>query len=78
MCCDSLVPLHGSLLVHGEGGCVIQQGYELRHIGPPKMDWSLWRTLTKCDPLEQEMAIHSCQENPANVSTKRLKEKCRT
>ena len=28
------------------------------HVGPPKMDGSWWRILTKCGPLEEAMANH--------------------
>ena len=28
------------------------------HVGPPKMDRSWWRVLTKCGPLEKGMANH--------------------
>ena len=31
-------------------GC---RNYEPCCVGPPKMDWSQWRVLTKCDPLEK-------------------------
>jgi len=27
-------------------------------VGPPKMKWSWWRVLKKCDPLEKEMTSH--------------------
>ena len=27
-------------------------------MGPPKMDWSWWRGLTECGPLEKGMANH--------------------
>ena len=30
--------------------------HELCHVGPPKMDGSWWRVLTKCGPLEKGMA----------------------
>ena len=32
--------------------------YEPCCVGPPKMDWSWWRVLTKCGPLEKGMANH--------------------
>ena len=32
--------------------------YEPCHVGPPKMDGSWWRLLTKCGPLEKGMANH--------------------
>ena len=32
--------------------------YEPCHAGPPKMDGSWWRVLTKCGPLEKGMANH--------------------
>ena len=39
------------------------------------MDWSQWRVLTKCGPLEKEMANHlSILENPTN-SMKRQKDR---
>ena len=28
------------------------------HVEPPKMDWSRWRGLTECCPLEKGMANH--------------------
>ena len=36
-----------------------QRSYELCRAGPPKMDGSWGRVLTKSDPLEKEMATHS-------------------
>ena len=38
--------------------CLIQWNYESYHVGPPKTDGSCWRVLTKCGPLEKEMANH--------------------
>ena len=32
--------------------------YEPCCVGPPKTDWSWWRVLTKCGPLEKGMANH--------------------
>ena len=45
-----------------------------------EMDWSQWRVLTKCGPLEKGMANHfSILENPMNSlkrqKDRRLKEK---
>ena len=57
--------------------CLIQWNYEPWHVGPPKMDGSWWRVLTKCGPLEKEMGRHlqySCLENPMN-SMKRQKDR---
>ena len=54
----SFSPLHRSLSCPGKGACIIQWSYEPCHVGPPKMDVSLWRVLTKCDPLEEGMANH--------------------
>ena len=52
-------PLHGSLLCCGKGACVTQWNYEPCCVGPPKMNVSWWRVLTKLDPLEEGMANHS-------------------
>ena len=38
--------------------CLTQGNYEPCHVGPPKMDGSWWRVLTKCGPLEKAMANH--------------------
>ena len=41
-------------------------------IGPPKMDGSWWRVLTKCGSLEKGMAKplqYSCLKNPTNSMT---------
>ena len=38
--------------------CLTQWNYELCHVGPPKMDRSWWRVLTKRGPLEKGMANH--------------------
>ena len=38
--------------------CLTQWNYEPCHVGPPKMDGSWWKVLTKCDPLEMGMANH--------------------
>ena len=35
-----------------------QWNYKPCSVGPPKMDRSWWRVLTKCSPLEKEMANH--------------------
>ena len=45
------------------------------HVGPPKMDESWWRVLTKCGLLEKGRANqYSCLENPMN-SIKRQKDR---
>ena len=41
---------------HGPQPCPTQWNYESCHVGPSKMDGSWWRVLTKCGPLEKEMA----------------------
>ena len=43
---------------HGPQPCLTQRSYEPCHVGPPKMDRSWWRVLTKCSPLEKRMANH--------------------
>ena len=43
---------------HGQQPCLIQWNYEPCHIGPLKMDGSLWRVLTKRSPLEKGMENH--------------------
>ena len=43
---------------HGSQPCLTQWNYEPCHIGPPKMDGSWWRVLTKPGPLETGMANH--------------------
>ena len=54
-----LYPLHGSDPCCGKGACITQCSYEPHHAGPPKMDGSQWKVLTKCGPLEEGMADHS-------------------
>ena len=39
--------------------CVTQWSYDPCHVGPPKMDGSWWRVLTKHGPLEKGMGNHS-------------------
>ena len=34
----------------------LDENYETCHVGPPKMDGSWWRVLTKRGPLEKGMA----------------------
>ena len=41
---------------HGPQHCLAQWNYEPCRVGPPKMDGSWWRILTKCGPLEKGMA----------------------
>ena len=53
------VPCHRSQTCHGEGACITQRSYEPWHAGPPKMDRSQWRVLTKRGPLEEGIANHS-------------------
>ena len=43
---------------HGSQPCLTQWNYEPCCVGPPKMDKSWWRALTKCGPLEKGMANH--------------------
>ena len=48
-----------SLVAHiGSQPCLTQWNYEPCCIGPPKMDESWWRVLTKCGPLEKGMENH--------------------
>ena len=44
--------------LHGPQPCLTQWNYELCRVGPPKMDRSWWRVLTKHGPLEKGMANH--------------------
>ena len=47
--------------------CWTQWNYEPCCVGPPTMDGSQWRAVTKCGPLEKGMANHfSWLENPMN------------
>ena len=65
---------------HGPQPCLTQWNYEPCHVGPPKMDGSWWRVLTKRGPLEKangKPLQHSCLENPMN-SMKRQKDKIMT
>ena len=60
---------------HGPQPCLTQWNYEPCHVGPPKMDGSWWRVLTKRGPLEKangKPLQYSCLENPMN-SMKRQK-----
>ena len=41
---------------HGQQPYLTQWNYEPCHVGPSKMDGSWGRVLTKCGPLEKEMA----------------------
>ena len=43
---------------YGLQPCITQWNYEPCCVGPPKMDGSWWRVLTKCGPLEKRMANH--------------------
>ena len=43
---------------HGPQPCLTHWNYELCHVGPPKMDRSWWKVLTKHGPLEKGMAKH--------------------
>ena len=38
--------------------CLTQWNYELCHVGPPEMDGSWWRVLTKRSPLEKGTLNH--------------------
>ena len=42
----------------GPQPCLTQWNYEPSHVGPPKMDMSWWRVLTKHGPLEKGIANH--------------------
>ena len=44
--------------LHGPQCHLTQWNYEPCRAGPPKMDGSQWRVLTKCGPLEKGMANH--------------------
>ena len=46
------------LLRHWPQPCIIQWNYEPCRVGPPTMDGSWWRVLTKHGPLEKGMANH--------------------
>ena len=41
-----------------EQACLTQWNYEPCYVGPPKLDGSWWRVLTKHGPLEKGMANH--------------------
>ena len=43
---------------HGLQPCLTQWNYEPCHVGPPKINRSWWRVLTKYGPLERRMATH--------------------
>ena len=49
-------PLRGSQPCCGKGAFVTQWSCEPGHTGPPRMDQSQWRVLTKCGSLKEEMA----------------------
>ena len=56
---------------HGPQPCLTQWNYDPCRVGPPKMDGSWWRVLTKRGPLEKGMANqYSCLENPMNSMKK--------
>ena len=38
--------------------CLIQWNYESCHVGPPRMDGSWWKVLTKCGTLKKGMPNH--------------------
>ena len=44
--------------LHGPQPCLIEWNCEPCCLGPPKMDESWWRVLTKCGPLDKGMANH--------------------
>ena len=50
--------LPSSLWSHVSQPCVTQWSYDPCHVGPPKMDGSWWRVLTKHGPLEKGMGNH--------------------
>ena len=43
---------------HGPQPCLTQWNYEPSHVGPPKIDGSWWRVLTKHGPWEKGMTNH--------------------
>ena len=47
------------LITHGPEPCLTHWNYEPCRAGPPKMNWSWWKCLTKHGPLEKGMANHS-------------------
>ena len=47
-----------SIWLHGPQPCLTQWNYEPCCVGPPTMDGSWWRGLTKRGPLEKGMANH--------------------
>ena len=52
---------------HGPQPCLTQWNYEPYRVGPPKMDGSWWRFLSRCGPLEKGILFqYSCLENPIN------------
>ena len=54
----STITEHWSNWPHGPQPCLIQWNYEPYYVGPPTMDGSWWRVLTKCGPLEKRIANH--------------------
>ena len=55
----NLKPLHGKHHCHGKEACVTQWSHEPSCAGPPKLNMSWWRALTKHDSLEKKMETHS-------------------
>ena len=45
-------------LTHGSWPCLTQWNYKPCHAGPPKVDGSWWKVLTKPSPLEKGTANH--------------------
>ena len=54
-CPVGLYPFQGSQPCCGHGACITQWSYEPCCTGPPKMDGSWWRVLTKHGPLGEEI-----------------------
>jgi len=50
---------HSFVVVNNLQACITQWSYEPCYAGPPKLDGSQWRVLTRHGPLEKEMATNS-------------------
>ena len=57
-CMKTTITGNYSNWLHGLQPCLTQWNYEPSYVGPPKMDGSWWRVLTKCGPWEKGMANH--------------------
>ena len=57
---DTLKPNHRQVVNLITWTTAVSNSMKLKpwHVGPPKMDGSWWRVLTKCGPLEKGMANH--------------------